>query len=252
MAKPKLSTILWLLVCVALIVIVLALSTKLVSVTSTLEERNQEITALTGEKMELEAELERVRGDNDDLEARLAAMDEEVRALTASMNAVRSREKRAFDDMTAVKRQFDVVKREKDAMSVELVKVKKDYESAKNLLDEVRQAKEALEAKVKEFMAKKEVELEKIEVTPEEMQYPAELPAPLQGEVLNVNREYNFVVINLGEADGVGVGAAFEVMKGKKKVGVVQVEKVYEKMSAASIVTEQRKNIAKGCAVKSL
>ncbi len=59
------------------------------------------------------------------------------------------------------------------------------------------------------------------------------LPSGADGKVLVVNRDYNFVVINLGSKDGVGIGNEFSIYRNDKYIGVVKVEKVHDSMAAA-------------------
>ena len=56
------------------------------------------------------------------------------------------------------------------------------------------------------------------------------------GSVLTVNKEFNFIIIDIGQVDGIIKGTELIVHRGKKLVGKVKVEKVYEKMSAATII----------------
>jgi predicted RNase H-like nuclease (RuvC/YqgF family) len=55
----------------------------------------------------------------------------------------------------------------------------------------------------------------------------------LVGKVMIVNKEFNFVVINLGSKDKVGLGDEFVVSRDGKTIGEIKVEKVHEFMSAA-------------------
>ena len=55
----------------------------------------------------------------------------------------------------------------------------------------------------------------------------------LEGKVMIVNKEFNFVVINLGSKDKVSVGDEFLVSRLGKPIGDLKVEKVHEFMSAA-------------------
>lgn len=59
----------------------------------------------------------------------------------------------------------------------------------------------------------------------------------LEGRLLVVNRDYNFVVINIGSKDGVSVGQIFSVYSGDKEAGEIKVEKVHDSMSAAGFLT---------------
>lgn len=61
-----------------------------------------------------------------------------------------------------------------------------------------------------------------------------------EGKVLIVNKEFNFVVINLGSKDKVSVGDEFLVSRGAKPIGDIKVEKVHEFMSAAGFAESLR------------
>jgi hypothetical protein len=119
--------------------------------------------------------------------------------------------------------------------------------------------KDTLETKVNELEAKsQEVELGKIIVSPDDSLISGakrfELPTVsvmpgktpqilgLEGKVLVINKEYNFVVINLGAKDGVAVGDEFSIFHINKFVGDVKIEKVHESMAAAGFQTSDLKD----------
>jgi predicted RNase H-like nuclease (RuvC/YqgF family) len=62
-----------------------------------------------------------------------------------------------------------------------------------------------------------------------------------QSKILTVNRQFNFVVINLGFKDRLRVGDRLVVEKDGVEIGTVEVEKSYEHFSAATIINEGRK-----------
>ena len=57
-------------------------------------------------------------------------------------------------------------------------------------------------------------------------------------QVLTVNRQFNFVVVNAGLRDRVKIGDTLRVEQGGELVGRVAVEKLYENFSACTIVEE--------------
>jgi len=61
-------------------------------------------------------------------------------------------------------------------------------------------------------------------------------PRPLQ--ILSVNPQFQFVVVNVGLRGGVKVGDALRVERDGKLMGRIQVEKLYENFSACRIVEE--------------
>lgn len=61
-------------------------------------------------------------------------------------------------------------------------------------------------------------------------------PRPLQ--VLSVNRQFKFVVVNVGLRSHVKLGDTLRVEQNGKLIGRIQVEKLYESFSACAIVEE--------------
>ena len=60
-------------------------------------------------------------------------------------------------------------------------------------------------------------------------------------KVLTVNRKFNFVVINQGLQEGLKMGDKLKVLKQGKEIATVQIEKLYDKFSAATLVEEDPK-----------
>ena len=94
------------------------------------------------------------------------------------------------------------------------------------------------------------VELEKVTVTNEQAAAGgAALPVSAsgsgqtgtEGQIVVVNREYDFIVMNLGRHHGLSVGQEFAVVRGGDVLGKVKVEKVYDELSAAAILPESKK-----------
>ena len=57
----------------------------------------------------------------------------------------------------------------------------------------------------------------------------------LQGEVIAVNHEEKFVVVDMGESSGLRPGALLKIMRGDRKIGVVEVIETRKEISAADI-----------------
>ena len=65
----------------------------------------------------------------------------------------------------------------------------------------------------------------------------------LEGKIMVINKEFNFVVINLGSKDNVSVGDEFLISRNGKPVGDLKVEKVHETMAAAGFAPELKELI---------
>ncbi len=66
----------------------------------------------------------------------------------------------------------------------------------------------------------------------------------MQGEILIVNRDYNFVVMNLGSKDGVAVDDLFSLYHDNKYIGDVKISKIHDSMAAADFLSDEAKNLA--------
>lgn len=63
-------------------------------------------------------------------------------------------------------------------------------------------------------------------------------PAPTGPRILTVNRKFNFVVVNMGLKDGIKMGDQLKVVRAGVDSATIQVEKLYDKFSAATILNE--------------
>ena len=73
----------------------------------------------------------------------------------------------------------------------------------------------------------------------------------MQGQVIVVNREYDFIVVNLGSNQGLTLGQEFHIVRGDQVLGRVKVEKLYDELSAAAILPNSDKDaIREGDAVR--
>lgn len=112
-------------------------------------------------------------------------------------------------------------------------KLKKDLEDIRSRLEVVIKAKGEIEGRYKgpfsESREEKVINIEKIVITAE---------APLGGRILVVNKEYEFIVIDLGDRDDLEVGEMLLVYRDDELIGKARVEKVYENVSVATILPE--------------
>jgi FtsZ-interacting cell division protein ZipA len=152
-----------------------------------------------------------------------------------------------------------------------LNQAQKDVRKTQAQLKELDSQKAELELKVKNLEKESEnVELGKIQVVPEAAVAPAKgqakraqapalaaaavtqkkVSAPAvsgpEGKILVINKDYNFVVINLGARDGVDTGNTFSVYHINKYIGDVKVEKVHDSMAAAGLVSGDINKISEG------
>ncbi len=215
---------------------------KVTQVKETLEQEKEELTKT---KMALEGQVATLTKDAKSRADELAAEKRAREALTNQLTQKEVEFKRFRD-------QSDQERKEKQGLSEDLTRTKQSNQSLSNELKTLREAKDALEKRVKEMLAARAKEAEQIVVkpaagSPASVSTTAGAPSStaLQGKVLVINKEFNFVVINLGTRDGVKKGGRFAITRDGKPVVTAEVEKLYDNMSAATLLSEEKKSEVK-------
>lgn len=216
---------------------------------------NEDLTARLQEtertKAKIEANLAHTRNELAQSAAELAqALDAQVKL----SKAVENREVeigRLTSDLTQAR---DDMKQ----LSGQLAQLQAERDTAKQQLVDAEEAKGELESKVMELSNERPtVELEKILVSGDHVRGGQTIFAggkvSTDGQVVVVNREYDFIVMNLGRNHGLAIGQEFQVFRNDEVMGRVKVEKVYDELSAAAIVQEtQPDTIREGDLVRAL
>lgn len=223
----------------------------------------KQVSALEEEREELSKAKTALEEQTGNLTKQAKAVSEQLVQEKRAREALTTELAQIRKDSSQVKSQLEQERNEKEAITEDLTKAKQSTQALSNELTTLRQAKEALEKRVKEMLVARAKEAEQIVVTPPpassaEGGRPAALlgsaqarpsgpiagggaKAGLEGKVLVVNREYDFVVISLGSKDAVGKGARFAVFRNGKQIMTVEVDKLYDNMSAANMLEEEKK-----------
>ncbi len=215
-------------------------------------------SALQKEKDDLLKSKTELEGKVQELDGKVTSLTDQAKQLSDDLAEEKRASTAARDNAAIAKKQaeetrarLEAERREKLALADDVAKAKQDAKRLQEELGALRQAKEALERRVKEMMGG-EGTPETIVVTPKpEAAGPsATAPAapqalPTGSSVLVVNREFNFIVVNLGGKDGLKPGQFLEVLHSGKPIAKVQVERVYDNMAAANILPESSKGAIK-------
>lgn len=154
---------------------------------------------LTGQFKELEQQLSEEKNSKGQLEAKSEDL----------LKVIQQLQKELEDQKTA-----------KTDLEGQFAKVKADYDELKTKHEGTPKDKGT---------ASKSVQLEKIVLRSH---------GGIKGKVLSVNKQYDFVVIDLGQQDGISKGMIFDVYRGKKQIGKVQIETVRKSISAAAVMKD--------------
>ena len=225
------------------------------------QEREKRI-ALERDVAQARAEVETLKTDLDALQGAKAKVEEELvhakmelttaqeqatKALEAQATLSRSVEDRERE-ITRLSKDLEQARHDHQQVASELSELRSERETMKQRLADLEKAKGDLESKVLELAdATPTVELDKVVVgSAGESAVP--MPVSLStgsmpaGQVVVVNREYDFIVMNMGKNHGVSIGQQFQVVHGNEPLGTVKVEKVYDELSAAAILPNSKKD----------
>ena len=213
------------------------------------KELQAQLDAAIAAKASVEQQLNETTAIKNDLQNKVDQMKKEAEALAGQIAEEKRLKENALQQLNEKIQESDTLKKSVEAERKEKESLKqtftKEKESLLVQLNEVNTAKESLENKLKQTLAKKGIKLEKIVVRPETGEVVPE------GQVLVVNKEFDFVVINLGENDGLKVGSKLQVLKDDQPLGTLEVEKIYGNMSAATIMPDvQKDKLKEGCIVR--
>jgi uncharacterized phage infection (PIP) family protein YhgE len=209
---------------------------------------------LRAQVVELEArqlltnkQLDEARRKATDLEFRLQETKNRMDSLASELAAEKSAHSQATNQLEQLKNDIAQQKSLREDLENRLSQVQEGSQQAKEQIKIMQQQKAALEQKIKNLEAGSGgVELGTVVVNPEvgtktskviKKEQPA-LTGTLEAKVMIVNKEFNFVVINVGSKDKVSVGDEFLVSRAGKPIGEIKVEKVHEFMSAAGFAVE--------------
>mgnify|MGYP001605391671 CR=1 FL=1 len=153
----------------------------------------------------------------------------------------------AYDQLTRTKREIEktlqaAVNQEKDAR----VTTEKDLTQLRLDYKKISQEMDVLQQKYQDLRTQSEFEQPQ-GGTPEKLQAEIELPPVVvqsnpkdKGKILVVNRDFNFVVVDLGFRDQLHKGEFLALSRNNKPIGRLQAEKVYDQFAACGILEESK------------
>jgi myosin heavy subunit len=216
-----------------------------------LAEANLENEQLTGERNTLRKDLETTRGELSTAQENLAEMTKEKDDLQAKLNAANSSLEEARAQVTQANSQLEETKEQ-------LGQLRNDLQAKDNRIAELEAAQtgavaatetsvdvaefEAQIAENETIITRLQGDLSSARAQVEELRQRESERAQqvmrqgLSGRVLAVNQGWNFVVLNLGDRNGVVNNAEMLVQRGNQLVGKIRITSVEPSTSIADIV----------------
>ncbi len=231
--------------------------------------KEKELGLAVQENDNLKREIEDLEGirkkAEDDLAKTKKDLTQSQQDLAKAVEAQQTLSKQVEDreqEIARLSKDLDQAKSQQKQTSDQMADMQAERDRAKQQLAELQKSKDDLEAKITQMSERPTVELDKVVVgdqppiasgTVLAPGVSSSSPSSSNGQVVVVNREYDFIVMNLGKNHGLSIGQEFKIVRGSEVLGKVKVEKVYDELSAAAILPESKKDsIKEGDAVVAL
>lgn len=230
-----------------------ALEVKVEDLTKQLNEAKLRLSDLDKANKELTMKLDDLAKEKERVENEMEIKERTMRIVSRDLVNEREARKIAMEELAKLRAENVDARRELVVLNKEKVQLQG------NIMD-VAEKKDVLEQKisgVENVMKEKSLELEElqkelnttikgdskpmsretasVELPPIVVKSGNNGPKGLKGEVLAVNPEERFVVVNLGENSGVGPGNELKVLRKNKEIGRIQIIETRKDISAADI-----------------
>ena len=225
-----------------------------------------QVEELKTSKNNLELELKNLTQEKQELERKLSYTEKLIDSVSLELLREKKVKRRLEEELKALKNEYRMALRRINTLNEEKLNLDKNLQQVQNEKIELeRKLKEAnivLEKRILELGTVKEeqvpseksltqsVELPPIVVrSPESETEVSQEEAIPKGKVLAVNKEHNFIVIDLGEEQGIKRGDIFSIYRDNQKIANVEVIQTRKNVSACDI-RQQSTNIKVGDTVK--
>ena len=229
---------------------------------SEIDPKNQEISRLKAEGMDKEIILSRLQEENNLIEQRLKDSEQVAQILSSDIlkekdlnkddkaahekiamenNALKSR----IGELGKIAKEYNILLAEKEDMRTKIAKLESDIEYKNREIDKFKIAFQENAARHGETRAEAYHSPEEVNLPPIITQKTAKLTTPslerigekseLKGRIVTVNKEHNFVVIDLGKQDGIGIGNKFNVYREDMFLGSIEIIQARDRIAAADI-----------------
>lgn len=201
---------------------------KLEAANKDIEEKKTEIASLSSEKEKLTADLGEAKSGLESARSELTAANEKAATLQAEVD---EKSARVTELETKVAEQESQLAGGGGAAGGaeggggDLTALQTELTETKTLLTAAQDRNTGLEAQVAELKRK------------EDARQKSQMRQGLQGTVLAVNQAWNFVVLSIGDRQGVVPNAEMLVQRGSQLLGKVRVTSVEPSTSVADIIT---------------
>jgi len=227
-----------------------------------IEPKNQVISMLKAESVDKDLRLAKLQEEKNLIEQNLK--DSEQVAQIISNDFLREKDvnkddkrmsekfalennalKSKISEFEEIAKEYNNLLAEKESMNAKLARLESDVEYKNHEINKFKIALQESAVKSQEARAEAYHSPEEVDLPPIRAQKTAKLTAPslerieekleLKGRIVTVNKEHNFVVIDLGKQDGIDIGNKLNVYRGETFLGSVEIIQTRDRIAAANI-----------------
>ncbi len=166
-----------------------------------------------------------------------------VQALTKKLLAQEKKKFSLEERLNELKQSLEIAQRDKQKLKKQITNIVKLFKQNLEKISKVRSAKQLSDeiTRIKDSLAfeLKGVELPTVVVRAEKPIQIQEI-STVKGEIVQVNKQHNFVIIDLGINKGFKKGALLGVYRDRQKIGGIRIIELREGVSAADIVDSKK------------
>ena len=210
----------------------------------------EEINLVANNKVEIFKEIEILNKKREELNARLKDYGEKIQNYQSDIPALKSEKESVLQEAAGIEiissgldRQREEIIRREQGLQASLANVQKTYEELLQRTEYARDEKSVLEEELKSHIqSTKGVELSKIVV---------KVVKPAEGTIVEISKEYNFAVVDIGTESGVKKGDYLEIYRNNRLIAKALIENAYDDMSSIVVFNQWRHvDLAVGDSVK--
>lgn len=191
-----------------------------------IEAKKEEIAKLSSEKEQLNADLGEAKANLEKTKDELAAATEKATTLESELSTAKSESEAKDTEIADLKAQLEggTQTAATTDSGVDAKALETELEETKTLLAAAQDRNTGLEAQISELRRK------------EEARQKSQMRQGIQGTILAVNQAWNFVVLSIGDRQGVVNNAEMLVQRGGQLIGRVRVTSVEPSTSIADVI----------------
>ena len=227
------------------------------------DPKDRELSRLKAESMDKDMKLAKLQEEKSAIEQKLKnseqvaeiissdllkekGLNKDVKTISEQIETENSGLKSKISELDEVAKEYNGLLAEKESMKAKIASLQSDLENKNQEINKFKvalqeNATKSQEIRVEAYHSPEEVDLPPIraqkvaKLTSPSLERVGETTAGLKGRIVTINREHNFVVIDLGKQDGIDIGNRFNVYRGEMFLGSVEIIQARDRIAAADI-----------------